>query len=306
MRRRKGMTRRDFLQGTARIALAGAASGAALAQGTAGPAPAAADQSASRAKVILVRDANAVDAGGNVNAEVLQRMLDDAVAALMGEKEPVAAWEKVVKPDDIVGIKSNVAGPPRTPPELEAAIKRRVIDAGIAEDRVSVDDRGVLKNPVFQKATALVNARPMRAHDWAGVGSLLKNYLMFSDSPSSWHPDSCADLAGLWDLPMVRGKTRLNILVMLVPLFHGKGPHSYQKEYTWNYNGLVVGVDPVACDATGLRIMEAKRLAHFGEVQPFPVSPKHIQVAQDKFHLGVADANRIDVQKIGWERDVLI
>jgi len=94
--------------------------------------------------------------------------------------------------------------------------------------------------------------------------------------------------------------------VLLTPLFHGKGPHHFQKEYTWPYKGLIVGTDPVACDATGLRILEAKRLAHFNETQPFTVPPKHIRVAEEKYHLGVADPSRIQIKKLGWTDDILV
>lgn len=295
----KELTRRDFLRGTASVTLAGAAGTSALAQGTVTP-------TAQKSKVVLVRDPNAVDADERPDAQVLQKMLDDAVAALLGETEPVAAWKRLVQPDETVGIKSNVGGPPRTPPQLEAAIKRRLIDAGVSANRIAIDDRGVLRNPIFQEAAALINTRPMRTHHWSGVGSLIKNYIMFSDDPPSWHGDSCANLAGLWDLPMVKGKTRLNILVMLTPLFHSKGPHNFQKRYTWAYKGLLVGSDPVAVDATGLRILKAKRRAHFSKDEPLVISPKHIRVAQDKFHLGIADPDRIDLKKLGWTEGMLI
>jgi len=58
--------------------------------------------------VILVRDKNAVDERGTFNAEVIQRMIDNAVCGLVNEKEPKKAWSKLFKPDDIVGIKSNI------------------------------------------------------------------------------------------------------------------------------------------------------------------------------------------------------
>jgi len=295
---RKGITRRDFLVSSAGITLAG----------TVGL-PASAQEEAvenRRAKVILVRDADVVDANGKTNAEVIQRMLDDAVAALVGESDPVAAWKSLIKPTDTVGIKSNVWEFLPTPPELIAAMKRRLVDAGVAEDRIGVDDRGALRNPIFQNATALINSRPMRTHHWAGVGGLLKNYIIFSGNPPTWHGDSCANLAGIWELPVVKNKTRLNVLVMLTPLFHGKGPHHFRKEYTWAYKGLLVGTDPVAVDATGLRIIQAKRLEHFGVDQPLAIPPKHIRVAEEKYHLGVADPSRIEVKKLGWTEGILI
>jgi hypothetical protein len=146
----------------------------------------------------------------------------------------------------------------------------------------------------------------MHTHHWAGVGSLLKNYIQFVPEPYKLHGDSCANLGSVWQLPIVKDKTRLNVLVMLTPLFHGKGPHHFQKQYLWDYKGLLVGKDPVAVDATGLRILEAKRLEYFGEEQPFPIPPKHIRVAEEKFHLGVADPSKIEVKKIGWEEGILI
>lgn len=293
----RGLTRRDFLRGAACATVTGAAMSA---LGQEGP------TAAPTAKVVLVRDAAALGADGTPNGEVLARMLDTAVCELLGEAEPVAAWKRLVKPGDVLGIKSNVWRFLRTPEALEAAIKQRAMDAGVPEARIGIDDQGVKSNPIFQNATALINVRPMRTHHWSGVGSCLKNYIVFSDNPPSWHKDSCADLAGLWELPAVKGKTRLNVLVMLTPLFHGKGPHNFQKRYTWEYKGLIVGTDPVAVDATGLRILEAKRLAFFQDEVAFTVPPKHIRVAEEKFHLGVADPSRIELKKIGWQEGVLI
>ena len=48
-----------------------------------------------------------------------------------------------------------------------------------APGSVGVDDRGVRTNPVFARATALINVRPLRTHAWSGLGTCLKNYIMF-------------------------------------------------------------------------------------------------------------------------------
>ena len=77
----------------------------------------------------------------------------------------------------------------------------------------------------------------------------------------------------LWHFPQVKGKTRLNILVMITPLFHGIGPHHFSRSYTWRYNGLIVSTDPVAADATGARIIQAKRDSFFGEKRPISPPP---------------------------------
>lgn len=294
---RKGITRRDFIRNSAG-AVAGMAALPALAQDTAA--------SPQKSTVVLIRDAAALDAAGQPNADVLPRMLDEAVVALTGEADAAAAWRKLIKAEDTVGIKTNRWQYLPTPECLEESIKRRAMETGVAEAKIAIEDYAILDNPVFQQATALINIRPMRTHHWAGVGSCIKNYIMFSDKPSSWHADACANLAGVWDLPVCKGKTRLNVLVMLTPQFHGKGPHHFNKKYTWAYKGLIAGADPVAVDATGLRIIEAKRKEFFENDEPFAVPPHHIRFAEEKFHLGFADPAKIDIKKIGWDEAILI
>lgn len=298
MKKRKIITRRDFLRLASITPLARAFWPYLELQTKA--------QASDKVRVVLVRDKNALNSSGRPNAEVVQRMLDDAVTTLLGEKDPVSAWKRLIKPTDVVGIKSNVWYYIPTTKEVEQAIKKRVIDAGIPEDRISIDDRGVLRNRVFKEATALINARPARTHHWSGMGGCIKNYIMFVPAPEAYHYDTCADLAKIWYLPHVKDKTRLNILVMFTPLFHGIGPHHYSKEYVWEYKGLLVSLDPVAVDSTGLRILQAKRRHYFGEERLLQPTPHHIFLADTKHHLGVSDPARIELIKLGWQEDILI
>lgn len=263
-------------------------------------------QGESNTKVVLIRDENVLGSDNNPKPEILQKMLDKAVLNLTGVSDIKTAWKKIINPQDVVGIKSNEWGYLPTPPALENGIKKRVMEAGVSEKNISIKDRGILGDPVFQKSTALINIRPMRTHAWSGVGSLIKNYIMFSNRPASYHPDSCADLAKLFELPVVKGKTRLNILVMLTPLFHGVGPHHYNKKYTWPYKGLIVSLDPVAADAVGLRIIQAKRKEFFGENKPLNPPAKHIYLADTRHHLGTADPKKIDLVKMGFKEGIFI
>lgn len=211
-----------------------------------------------KSRVILIRDKDLLTDFNKPKPDRILTMIDQAVVALTGKGDPLEAWKEIVKPDDILGIKTNVWNYLPTPPELEQAIKTRAMEAGVRDENIGIKDRGLTREPLFQEATALINTRPLRTHAWSGVGSLIKNYIMFIDNPASLHGDSCADLASLWKLPEVEGKTRLNVLVMLNPLFHGVGRHHFSKEYTWEYCGLLVGFDPVAVDSVGIRILQAK------------------------------------------------
>lgn len=259
-----------------------------------------------KSKIVLIRRKDLFSLKGRPSPQVVQEMLDEALLELTGKTKINEAWASLVKKEDIVGIKSNVWRPLPTPSELEQAIKKRLLEAGIEETNLAIDDRGVLNNPVFKRATALINTRPMRTHAWSGVGSLIKNYIMFVPNPSHYHPDSCADLATIWKLPIVKDKTRLNILVMFTPLFHGIGPHHFNPKFTWRYNGLIVGFDPVAVDAVGVRIIQNKRRLYFGENRPINPPPKHIFLAETRHHLGYADPQKIDLITLGWQEDLLL
>jgi len=292
----KIITRRDFLRVTAGTAMAATLGSGILGEARAEP----------TAKVVLIRNAEILGRQDKVQEEILQSMLDQAVKSLLGTNEPLEAWQKLFKSSDVVGIKSNVWAKMPTPKELETAIKRRLLDVGVAEKNIGIDDRGVLNNPVFQNATALVNVRPLRTHHWSGVGTCLKNYIQFVPDPSSYHDEGCSPLGKIWTYPIVKGKTRLNILSALTPQFYGRGANFFDKRYVWPYQGLIMGTDPVAVDAVGAHLLQVKRNGFFGEERALDVPPIHILVADKKYHLGVSDLSRIQLIKLGWMEEVLI
>ena len=290
------ITRRDFLRGAAGV-LAGAALGTGFSS---------ASGAQEKTRVVLIRNADVVNATGAVRADVVQLMLDEAVKVLLGASDPADGWGRLFKKADVVGIKSNEWNRMPTPKELENAIRRRLLDVGIDEKNISIDDRGVLSNPVFAKSTALVNARPLRTHHWSGVGTCLKNYIMFVPDPWAYHDEGCSPLGKIWSLPMVKGKTRLNMLSALTPQFWGRGAHFFDRRYVWQYKGLIVGTDPVSVDAVGAELLKKKRIAFFGEDRALDVAPIHIVAADKTYHLGVSDLSRIELIKLGWQDDVLL
>jgi hypothetical protein len=296
--KKKTLTRRDFLKVAAVTPVIGAVAGSLKIP--------AAEKPLQKSKVVLIRDENALVSFKKPDAEVVQRMLDEAVTTLVGEKDVTKAWKTLISPDDVVGIKTNIMRYLPTTSEVENAIKKRILDVGVAENNIGIDDRGVRNNPIFKKATALINARPARTHHWSGIGSCIKNYIMFVPKAFEYHGDSCADLATIWKDLNLKDKTKLNILVMLNPQFHTVGPHSYADKYIWEYKGLIVSKDPVAADSTGLRIIEAKRKEYFGEDVPMKTSAKHIRLAETRHGLGVADPAKIELIKLGWEDGILI
>lgn len=290
----KIFTRRDFLRGAAGAAMATAWGCGILGEAQAEPA----------AKVVLIRNAEVL-AQPDKMQEILQSMLDEALKALLATDKPLEAWGKLIESSDIVGVKTNEWAKLPTPKALEGAIKRRLLDVGVPEKNMDIDDRGVLKNPIFHRATGLVNVRPLRTHRWAGVGTCLKNYIQFDPDRPSFHEDACAALGKIWSYPIVQGKTRLNILSALTLQFYGRGSN-VDTRYVWPYRGLIVGTDPVAVDTVGAHLLQVKRIAFFGEDRALDSLPSHIIVADRKYHLGVSDLSRIQLIKLGWMEEVLI
>jgi len=282
-----------------------AAGAGVAAAGLVGVGSAGAADAAPTSRVVLIRRREVLSSGGRLNSEILHEMLNKAVAALF-EEDSAAAWRRVVPPSDVVGIKSNVWKYLPTPPALEDAIRREVLRAGVKPENVAVDDRGVRTNPVFNRATAIINTRPLRTHDWSGLGTSIKNLIMFVPRPQDYHGDACASLGAIWHLPQLEGKVRLNVLVMLTPQFHSTGPHSFSPKHVWPYYGLIVGIDPVAVDATGARIIEAKRKLFFGDDRPISPPPHHIEIAGERYGLGVSDPNQIDLVRLGSMEDALV
>jgi len=296
MKKSKVITRRDFLRGTVYTALATSL----------GPYIGKEGIAEEKVKVALIRDKRVIDKQGRINQKVLQEMLDKGVSQLLGEEKPIQAWRKLIEPTDIVGIKSNEWAPLPTPKELEAAIQQRVLDVGVPEENISIDDRGILDNRVFQSSTALINVRPLRTHFWSGVGGCIKNYVMFTRTPWLYHGDSCSPLASIWNKSLVKGKTRLNILSLIQTQFWSRGAHHFDRRYISEYKGLLIGKDPVALDAVGNRLLQIQRVKHFGEDRPLDTQPIHIFVADQKYKLGVSDLRRIEIIKLGWMEGVLI
>jgi len=217
---KKIITRRDFL----RVAAGTAATAVTLGTGVKQEVIAQATS-----KVVMIRNADVLGDQGKIQGEIVQSMLDEAVKNLLGANDALDAWRKLLKSSDVVGIKSNSWPKLPTPVELESAIKRRVLDVGVAEKNIDIGDRGVLNNPIFLNATALINVRPVRTHHWAGVGTCLKNYIQFVPNPSGYHDDGCSPLGKIWTYPVVKGKTRLNILCALTPQFYGRGANFFDR-----------------------------------------------------------------------------
>ena len=145
------ITRRDFIRTSSSVALVGLMGIPLLAHSSV--------KTPTKSRVVLIRDQNVLDRDGSPRPEILRDMLDEAVTTLLDVSDPEVAWKQLARPSDIVGIKSNVWYHLPTPKPLETVILKRLLGAGVSKENVSVDDRGVRKNPVFKQWSSYSAAR---------------------------------------------------------------------------------------------------------------------------------------------------
>ena len=290
--RRKPLTRRNFLRGTLGTTL-----GMSLIDKNwlkAG------EKGASPSLVTIVRDKSAMDATNSVNPGILRTMLDQTLINLTGQKTTKDAWLSLVKPEDTIGL---VPTPHLNPThqEIVDAVKNSILDAGIPENKI-LNAQGGPDKP--KACTALIALPALKAHWLTGIGTVMKIYILYSGRPSSYHDEKNSKLGEIWNLPFVKGKTRLVIVDALHPLFD-KGPQ-VDPRYKWAYNGLIAGQDPVAVETVCLRIIMEKRKAFRGEPWPISPPPLCVEAADKVYGLGTSDWNKIKIEHYGWEEDLLL
>ncbi len=286
------LTRRDFIRGTI---------GAAIGTSIFGFKWPKAEAKALRSSLItIVRDKNAMDSSKNVDSGILEKMLEQTLIKFTGQKNPKDAWLSLVKPTDMIGLVPTDHLNP-THDEVVDAVKSSLVDAGIPRKRIKLAQGGPDKP---KDCTALIALPALKAHWLTGIGTVMKLYIKYSGSPSSYHKGNSSKLGEIWNLPFVKGKTKLVLVDALYPLCD-KGPQP-DPRYQWAYNGLIAGTDPVAVETVSLRIITEKRKAIKGE--PWPLSPPPICVeAADKVYgLGTSKMEEIKIEHYGWDKDLLL
>jgi hypothetical protein len=286
------LTRRDFVRGTLCTAV-----GASVLGSSFGAEP---DRPARSSRVIVVRDQNALQQSNKVNVPVLEKMLEEVLIRLSGQKTIKSAWLSLLKLDDIVGL---VPTPHLNPThkELVDAIEASLAEAGFPKDRI----RNAQGDPGLPEAcTALIALPALKAHWLTGMGTVLKNYILYSGKPSDYHGEHNVKLGEIWNLPFVKGKTKLVLVDALRPLCD-KGPQ-VDPRYLWAYNGLMAGTDPVAVETVCLQIITKKREALRGEPWPLSPPPFCVAAADERYHLGTNRMDEIKVESYGWSQDLLI
>jgi hypothetical protein len=139
-----------------------------------------------------------------VDSTVLEKMLEQVLIKVTGQKNTKDAWLRLVKPNDVIGLVPTDHLNP-THDEVVDVVKRSLVDAGIPKGKIRLAQGGP-RNP--QKCDSLIALPGLKAHWLTGIGTVLKLYIMYSGSPSSYHKSNSSKLGEIWNLPFVKAKTK--------------------------------------------------------------------------------------------------
>jgi hypothetical protein len=290
--RKHVLTRRDFIRGTVGAAIGSSLFGLQWSDREA--------RAARSSAVTIVRDQKVLDSSKNVDNAILKKMLEQTLVKVSDSQNAKEAWLNLVKPSDVIGLVPTDHLNP-THDEVIDAVKGSLMDAGIPGANIRLAQGG----PSEAKAcTALIGLPALKAHWLTGIGTVLKNYIMFSGNPSRYHKSDSSKLGEIWHLPFVKGKTRLVLVDSLYPLCD-KGPQA-DPRYQWTYNGLIAGTDPVAVETVCLKIITEKRKALRGEPWPISPPPLCVEAADKVYGLGTSRMEEIKIESHGWDKDLLL
>jgi len=169
--------------------------------------------------------------------------------------------------------------------------------AGFGEELVMYGEVGsLLSRTLTEFCSVIINLPFLKDHGIVGVTVCLKNFFGAIHNPNKYH-EKVGDpyIADLWMIPDIKNKTKLNICEALTVQYEGGPP--YQPQWIWDFNGIIIGKDPVALDYVGWQIIENKRKEKgIKSLKEDGREPHYIYTAGDNNHkIGTSNPDKIEI-----------
>ena len=278
-------------------------------------------------RVIRVCSPHVVN-GPVVHRHLLNEMFQAAIKQVVpGARTTVDAWRSLLRPDDIIGIKFNRSGQEilGTTPYLADTLIRSIIDAGWPAEQIvlieapaetaskykttpprpgystatvdfgSGSDRF---GAVLDQVTALIDVPYLKTHNIAGVTCALKNLSHgLVKHPARYHSNGCSPyIAEIVASEPIRRRIRLCLVDALRVVFDG-GPDASVGKIS-DEGILLLSIDPVATDTTGVAVLEeTRRRIGLPRLVRSPEELDYLAVAH-RLGLGIAIPHGIDVLQV--------
>jgi hypothetical protein len=254
--------------------------------------------------------------------------LAEGLCRLTGETNVRDAWRRILRPDDTILLKFNRSGASTlgTTGLVAPVLVRSLAAAGWGYEQIillevedvlpevkrtgrpdlrwqdAVVDFGASGRDSFlaalDQATALINVAFLKTHHLATISGCLKNLSHgLIRHPARFHAHGCDPaIAEIVASDPIRTKLKLNV-VNAIRVIYDRGPAAAED----NIHGaatLLLGRDPVACDAVGCDLLNEVRSLHKrAPLVPEARRPRSL-VSAARLGVGNADAERIEVQDV--------
>ncbi len=310
------LTRRSFLGGVA----------ASLAGGTLlrpSPTIAAGERlrmplGAQRSRVARVQCRHAV-LGPDINRRIVAEMLEKTLTSLTETSTAGQAWQEILRPDDVIGLKFNRSArkaiastdvvadtlitsiieagwrPDRivcieAPPETSNRHGTAPAVNGFSDTEIDFGSGSDQFASVLEQVTALISVPFLKTHNIAGMTCSLKNLShALVKHPARYHGNGCSPyIADIVASEPIRNKLRLCLVDALRVVYEG-GPEANSATIS-DEGMLMASTDPVATDVVGLATLNEIR-------QQRDLAP----IARTAGELGyLADAHRVGLGIALW------
>lgn len=253
-------------------------------------------------RLVTVHEPASLDKNMLVNSEKVLKMLDLGMTQLFKTESPAQAWQRIVKPGEVIGLKVNcLSGRGTTHPELVQAVTEKLQEAGIrARDiviwdrfntdleecgfRINTDNNKIkcMGNEVlgfedefeiFGNAASLVCKTLTRVCDGIINLPVLKDHgiagitmTMKNFFGAIHNPNKYHMDTGNPFIADVYGfksiQKKVRLHICDALVAQYEGGPSWMPQWTWPLSRLILGTDAVAMDHYGWQIIEKERKLH--------------------------------------------
>lgn len=273
---------------------------------------------------------------GRVDYAQVQKLLENAIRVYTDPDEDTNPWREIARPSDVVGIQVDMQHPPVSQETINAIIDA-LIQSGISRNNViafAASERdlfaaGIALNPkgrgvrtmgadsegfrgdisriVLDYCTVVINVGRLQVDEAFGMrGCLAAATVAIPETRRRdlrEHPERLPQAAAN---PVLRAKTKLHILEAYQPVLRDTNE---KLPPVWEYRGLLLSEDPVATDTIGARILNSKLEQIDNDAAESSLSPvvwDYLYNATEKFRLGNSDPEKISVDLVGTNKDLLL
>lgn len=148
-----------------------------------------------------------------------------------------------------------------------------------------------------QQCDVIINVPVLKDHGICGYTGALKNMFGVIHNPNKYHDYTGNPyIADLYDYPLIKNKTVITVMDAVNCQYNGGPP--YFPKWSYPYNGILIGIDPLALDTIGLNIIEDLRNKfELPSLKSENREPVYLKTAAE-LGIGEGDINKIEQIKI--------